>query len=79
MTRMEINKIVYALISTASITLVMAILVSFVVMIVNMGFVYDFLIRGIKGVGVAFVVALPFSMITISLIEKRLNKLVKIK
>ncbi|WP_394333593.1 hypothetical protein [Maribacter ulvicola] len=44
-----------------------------------MGFVYDFLIRGIKGVGVAFVVALPFSMITISLIEKRLNKLVKIK
>ncbi|WP_394340386.1 DUF2798 domain-containing protein [Mesonia algae] len=57
----------------------MAILMSFVVMIVNIGYVNDFLIRCIKSVSVTFFVALPLSMITTSLIKKCLNQMVKIK
>ena len=71
---MKVSGFLYGLIFSALICMVMALIMSFVVLVMNIGFVDDFLIRWIKSIGVEFLVALPLSMVVIPLIQKGLNK-----
>ena len=76
---MKVSGFLYGLIFSALICIVMALIMSFVVLAMNVGFVNDFFIRWIKSIGVEFLVALPLSMIIIPLIQKGLNKVLIIK
>ncbi|WP_196894707.1 DUF2798 domain-containing protein [Aureivirga marina] len=76
---MKVNSFVFGLIFSSLICIVMALIMSFVVLALNVGFTEDFFLRWITSIGVEFLIALPVSMLVIPMIQKGLSKFLIIK
>lgn len=76
---MKVSQKTFGLIFSTVICLVMSLVMSFVVIVMNMGFVEDFFTVWITSIGAEFIVALPLSIIAIPMIQKLLQKYFIIK
>lgn len=69
-----VSQKVYGIIFGFSVSVVMSTAMSFVLVILNVGFVEDFMIVWIKSAGLGFLVAFPVASISIPLIQRLLKK-----
>ena len=69
-----VSQKVYGIIFGFSVSVVMSTVMSFVLVILNVGFVEDFMIVWIKSAGLGFLVAFPVDFISIPLIQRLLTK-----
>lgn len=69
-----VSQKVYGIIFGFSVSVVMSTVMSFVLVILNVGFVEDFMIVWIKSAGLGFLVAFPVAFISIPLIQRLLTK-----
>lgn len=76
---MKVSKKVFGLIFSVLVSVVMSLSMSFFMLIVNMGFVSNFLLIWFKSASVGILIGLPIAITTIPVIQKVLSRYLVIK
>lgn len=76
---MKISGKVFGLIFSVSVGLVMALAMSFFMLVVNIGFVEGFFFIWVKSFLIGFSIALPIAIVIIPLIKNRLERMFVVK